>query len=53
MKIYKEITDELSGGKVIQFEEGERIGWIPTDPNNPDYQEYLASLEEGDDSVSS
>jgi hypothetical protein len=46
MKIYKEITDELSGLKFIEFEEGEKIGWIPADPANGDYQEYLASLEE-------
>jgi hypothetical protein len=51
MKIYTEITDELTGIKVIQFEEGETIGWIPTDPANSDYQAYLAylaQLEEGD-----
>jgi hypothetical protein len=45
MKIYTEIIDELTGAKIIQFEEGEKIGWIPTDPANSDYAEYLESLE--------
>jgi len=45
MKIYKEVTDELTGIKVIQLEEGGKISWIPTDLTNTDYQEYLASLE--------
>jgi hypothetical protein len=46
MKIYKEITDEVTGKKTIEFTEGEKIGWIPTDPANSDYQEYLKSLDE-------
>lgn len=45
MKKYTELTDEITGEKVIQFEEGDKIGWIPTDPANSDYQEYLKTLE--------
>ena len=41
MRIYTELIDELSGSKCIQFEEGEKVGWIPTDPGNSDYQAYL------------
>ena len=44
MKTYKEIKDDVSGQTVIEFTEGDKIGWIPTDPANSDYQEYLASL---------
>jgi hypothetical protein len=45
MRKYTKLTDEVTGQKVIQFEEGEKIGWIPTDPSNSDYQAYLQSLE--------
>ena len=41
MRTYTELTDELTGQKVIQFEEGDKIGWIPCDPANSDYQRYL------------
>jgi hypothetical protein len=41
MRTYTELTDELTGHKVIQFEEGDKIGWIPCDPANSDYQRYL------------
>jgi hypothetical protein len=41
MRTYTELTDELTGKKIIQFEEGEKIGWIPCDPANSDYQRYL------------
>ena len=44
MRTYTELTDEVSGTKVIQFEEGEKIGWIPVDEANSDYQAYLATL---------
>jgi hypothetical protein len=44
MKTYKEIKDDISGQTVIEFIEGDKIGWIPTNLENPDYQEYLASL---------
>jgi hypothetical protein len=49
MKIYKEVTDELTGIKVIQLEEGEKTSWIPTDPANSDYQAYLAWVAEGNE----
>jgi hypothetical protein len=45
MKIYEVITIEESK-QVIKATDGEQILWIPTDPANSDYQEYLASLEE-------
>ena len=45
MRKYTELTDEVSGKKVIQFEEGEKIGWIPCDLSNSDYQEYLNPRE--------
>jgi hypothetical protein len=41
MRTYTELTDELTGNKVIQYEEGDKIGWIPCDPANTDYQAYL------------
>jgi len=44
MRTYTELTDELTGHKVIQFEEGDKIGWIPCEPANSDYQAYLATL---------
>jgi hypothetical protein len=44
MKKYTEISDEITGQKIIQFEEDDKIGWIPTDPANSDYQAYLANL---------
>jgi hypothetical protein len=51
MKIYKEITDELTGIQVIQLEEDEKISWIPTDPANSDYQAYLFSISEGSETT--
>ena len=44
MRIYKEVTDEVTGLKVIQFEDGDKIGWIPCELANSDYQAYLATL---------
>jgi hypothetical protein len=50
MRIYEVVkTDESS---VIKATEGEKILWIPTDPNNSDYAEYLrytAWVDEGND----
>jgi hypothetical protein len=41
MITYTELTDELTGKKVIQFQEGDKIGWIPCNLSNSDYQRYL------------
>jgi hypothetical protein len=41
MRTYKVIKDEIYGTTVIEFVEGDKIGWIPTDPANSDYQAYL------------
>jgi hypothetical protein len=50
MRTYELIeTDE---GATIKATEGEKMLWIPTDPNNSDYAEYLrytAWLDEGND----
>jgi hypothetical protein len=50
MRIYEVIeTDE---GQTIKATEGEKILWIPLDPNNSDYAEYLrftAWVDEGND----
>jgi hypothetical protein len=40
MKTYELITDEL-GGQMVKATEGEKTLWIPLDPNNSDYAEYL------------
>jgi hypothetical protein len=44
-------TYELVDG-LVKATEGERVLWIPTDPNNSDYAEYLgytAWVDEGND----
>jgi len=40
MKSYQ--VTEIDGSKVIKATEGETILWIPLDPANSDYAEYLA-----------
>ena len=40
MRTYKEVTIEFSGD-FIEFTEEDKIGWIPKDPVNSDYQRYL------------
>ena len=45
MRTYKEVTIELAGD-FIEFIEGDKIGWIPIDPANSDYQRYLRWLED-------
>jgi hypothetical protein len=43
MRTYEVIeTDE---GQTIKATEGEKTLWIPTDPNNSDYAEYLRYTE--------
>ena len=43
MRSYKLIENE--GKSVIKATEGERILWIPLDPANKDYAEYLRYTE--------
>jgi hypothetical protein len=43
MKTYELIENEE--GSVIKATDGQEITWIPLDPANSDYQEYLAQLE--------
>jgi hypothetical protein len=40
MRTYKEVTIEHAGD-FIEFTDGDKIGWIPKDSANSDYQEYL------------
>jgi len=50
MKTYEVIEDEF--GQTIKATEGEKTLWIPTDPKNSDYAEYLrftAWVDEGND----
>jgi hypothetical protein len=50
MKTYELI--ETEDGLAIKVGDGEKITWIPTDPNNSDYAEYLrytAWVEAGND----
>jgi hypothetical protein len=44
MKIYEVIETE-EGSTVKRTDADGKIWWIPTDPANSDYQEYLSSLE--------
>jgi hypothetical protein len=44
MRTYKEVTIELAGD-FIEFTDGDKIGWIPKDLANSDYQEYLNPSE--------
>ena len=39
MKIYELIDTEF--GQALKASEGEKISWIPLDPANSDYAEYL------------
>lgn len=39
MKTYELIEDTF--GQTLKATEGDKILWIPTDPNNSDYAEYL------------
>jgi hypothetical protein len=51
MKTYELITNEM-GGELIKATEGEKQTFIPLDPANSDYAEYLrytAWVEAGND----
>jgi hypothetical protein len=43
---YEEITSELGGAIIKRTDENGGIAWVPKDPANSDYQEYLKSLDE-------
>ena len=43
MKTYELVTSEI--GSVIKATEGEKESWIPLDPANSDYAEYLRYTE--------
>lgn len=43
--IYELIIDESSNKMVKKINPDGSVWWIPTDPANSDYQEYLKSLE--------
>ena len=44
MKTYKLITHKV-GGQMLKVTEGEKILWIPLDPANRHYAEYLRYTE--------
>ena len=46
MRTYKEV--KIDGKAYIEFIEGEKLGWIPLDKGNSDYQRYLRWLENPD-----
>ena len=43
MKTYEIVQQEF--GQVVKATEGEKETWIPTDPANSDYAEYLRYTE--------
>ena len=45
METYESISQEGYGQIVKKTDSEGRVFWIPTDPANSDYGEYLASLE--------
>jgi hypothetical protein len=45
-KTYKKETDIYGKELVLRYVDKTLDSFIPTDPGNSDYQEYLASLEE-------
>ena len=51
MAKYKLLWNEMDkkvGGVLLKSDDPNHSGWgIPFDPNNSDYQEYLAWVEEG------
>ncbi len=46
---YEKYTSEISGQEfIVKYNEDGSVAYIPTDPANSDYQEYLKSLDEAD-----
>ena len=46
MPTYEVYTDAFGDVWIIRFNENGSISYIPEDPANADYQEYLKSLNE-------
>jgi hypothetical protein len=44
--IYEEITSDLGEVMVKRTDADGKVWWIPTDPANSDYQQYLKWVEE-------
>jgi hypothetical protein len=44
--VYEKNTDDRGNTTIIRTDENGLIWFIPTDPSNSDYQEYLAWLED-------
>jgi hypothetical protein len=42
---YQIIKDEFNAEVIKRADSEGKVLWIPTDPENSDYAEYLASLE--------
>jgi hypothetical protein len=45
MKNYQKVITEMGQTFIKATDENNQEFWIPTDPGNSDYAEYLASLE--------
>jgi hypothetical protein len=45
MKYTYEVIENLGSTVIKRTDEAGNEAWIPTDPSNSDYAEYLASLE--------
>ena len=43
--VYEVVTTEMGNQVIERTDEDGTIWWIPEDPANSDYQEYLKSLE--------
>ena len=43
--VYEIIIDEFGKEAIKKINDDNSIWWIPNDPSNSDYQEYLRSLE--------
>lgn len=46
---YEVITNEFGNEIIKKTNLDGTVWWIPTDPANSDYQQYLASLNEADE----
>lgn len=44
VSLYDSYTEELTGTAIVRLEDN---AWIPKDPANKDYQEYLQWCSEG------
>ena len=46
--IYEEVTNEVADTTIKRTDADGKVWWIPSDPNNSDYQRYLRWLENPD-----